>query len=80
MKFGKSNNEIGVRIIKSYFAFLPVKIDNEIRWLERVHVLGYYEVMGVLDIVYFNPVCFLKSKDDERQNRYKKSLYGGYTN
>jgi hypothetical protein len=35
----KKHNQI---IFKKWFAFLPVQIKGETRWLEFVHVKGYY--------------------------------------
>ena len=65
---------MGVRIVKSYFAFLPVTIGCETRWLERVYIVGFYEEHPIFNTAYFNPCEFLKSKDDIGQNAYKKEL------
>jgi hypothetical protein len=32
----------GETIQRTYFAFIPITIDNETRWFEKVTVQGYY--------------------------------------
>lgn len=43
MRFKKKKNpNIGDRRICSYFTFLPVTIDDEVRWLENVNIEEEY--------------------------------------
>lgn len=41
MKF-KFKYPVNKLLIKTWFAFLPVTIEGETRWLEKVSVKGYY--------------------------------------
>jgi hypothetical protein len=43
MRFKLKEYPIDKLIIKSWFAWLPVRIDWEVRWLEKVAVKGYYK-------------------------------------
>jgi hypothetical protein len=39
MRFKKEKSpKVGDKRITSYFAFLPITVDNEIRWLENVTI------------------------------------------
>lgn len=45
----------GKLYIREYFAFLPVTIDNETRWLEFVKIEGHYiNGLGYNDFTWFN--------------------------
>jgi hypothetical protein len=41
----KPERQVGSQRIKNYFALLPVHIDDEVRWLERVKILQTTEVV-----------------------------------
>lgn len=45
----QKNIEYKKELTRTYFAFFPVEINNEIRWLEIVHVRGSYfdSVFGI---------------------------------
>ena len=43
MKWTAKTTKIdGVPTVRKYFAFLPVRIKNEVRWLETVKVQGFW--------------------------------------
>jgi hypothetical protein len=52
----KKHNEI---IVKKWFAFFPVEINQEIRWLEFVKVRGYYWLGGYSNNWYWNSLEFV---------------------
>ena len=58
MKFGKKIN-FGENIVKEYFAWLPVTIDGETRWLERVKIEGIYKRGNFSLSIYFLRLRFL---------------------
>lgn len=44
MRFKKRKNKVGQLKVKTFFALLPVTIDNETRWLEKVSVRYVYSI------------------------------------
>jgi hypothetical protein len=79
MKFGQSRclglNRIGETFVKTWFAYLPVKVGSEIRWLEKVSV-RYQAVMGLdkYKTVSFQAQEFLNQPIDNSigyQSKYK---------
>ncbi len=58
MRFGEKIN-FSEDIVKSYFAWLPVTIDGETRWLERVKIEGYYIRGNFSSDIYFKKSRFV---------------------
>lgn len=58
MRF-KSNKKSGIIITKKWFAFLPVYINGETRWLEFVKVRGYYLHNELTNNWYWKNIEFL---------------------
>jgi hypothetical protein len=52
----------GNRKIKTWFAFLPVTIDGETRWMEKVTVLYFYNEY----IEVWNRHCFLDTITEDQ--------------
>ena len=52
MRFGK-RVEIDKEVIRTKFAFFPITINKETRWLERVEIGGYYK-FGYFGIYWEN--------------------------
>jgi len=44
---------------RTWFAFLPIRINDEIRWLEKVTVRGYWWKGCITDSVYWESVSFV---------------------
>ena len=44
MKFGKTFENYKDKKTKTCFAWLPIRINGEVRWLEKVTLRGYYYV------------------------------------
>ena len=57
MRF-KSKKQHGIIIERKWFAFFPVSINGETRWLEFVKVRGYYYLNG-FDKWYWNSKGFV---------------------
>ena len=51
MRFN-SKKQHGIIIERKWFAFLPITINGETRWLEFVKVRGYYYLSGFNDKWY----------------------------
>lgn len=58
MRFGK-RIIYGEYIIKTKFAWLPVTINGETRWLERVKIKGYYVPCGLYSNSYWVNLIFV---------------------
>jgi hypothetical protein len=58
MRFN-SNKKDTVIIERKWFAFLPVYINGETRWLEFVKVRGYYYLNGFNDKWYWISMDFV---------------------
>lgn len=60
MRFGRKE-KLNTSTVKTWFAWFPVTIDGETRWLEKVSVTGYYyigQATGQLRFMqqsFFNP-------------------------
>lgn len=50
-----------IRIIKK-FALLPIQIDKEVRWFEKVLVMQEYQNIG-FPFNYWDNVCFMKEEE-----------------
>ena len=57
MRFGK-RVEWGEEVIRTKFAFFPITINKETRWLERVKVAGHYW-KGVSGNIYWEKHRFV---------------------
>jgi hypothetical protein len=55
----KSNKIDGVPVKRKFFAFLPVKIGNEVRWLETVTIKGFWVYSDILQKWVFIREIFL---------------------
>ena len=58
MRF-KSKKQHGIIIERKWFAFFPVSINGETRWLEFVKVRGYYYLNDLYDKWYWNSKDFV---------------------
>jgi len=58
MRFGKGIDKVRNIKQKRYFAWLPIKIKGETRWLETVTINGYYYIGELSENLYFMPESF----------------------
>lgn len=63
MRFKQKVSQLDVvdrkRFTKTYFAFFPIKIGEETRWLEKVCVEGYYYVGAMTGAIRFMETKFI---------------------
>ena len=46
-------------VVRKYFAYFPINLDGDVRWLEKVKVKGFYW-LGGNGVWYWEPEKFVR--------------------